>query len=340
MNSTSNAKTNDFASLLEQIADSIGLYAVPYSAGVALTFKVFLIVILTNQSLSNDFYKYLRVKTVFDILVNLVGIGFNNAMCLSCKHIAVNSYGMLIYFLYFVRPFIRILMMSSFLCDIFLAYNRTAIFFTKFKFKSISRVILSAICFGLSLATFIPVFFAIKLKPLDSGLWTNSLTSFGKSAIFSIYVNTILVLESLIPLAIIISLNAILKYKFGQYQQRRIELNVSKTQKNLSRIIVMTTTLTTIIRLLDISVSVLFRIIFFGSDAQRLSMVTLQSINLCRQAVYLLYFIIQSIDFFIYIGVDKNINKVYRRVSLFQNDDTFFLNFKNSLLSLKHLGFS
>lgn len=324
MNNTSNATSIDIASLLEQIADSIGLYAVPYSAGVAFTFKVFLMVILTNRSLSNSFYKYLRVKTVFEILVNLVGIGFNNAMCLNCRHIAVNSYGMLIYFMYFVRPFIRILMMSSFLCDIYLAFNRTAIFVTKFKFKNISRVILSSICFGLSLATFIPVFFAVEPKPLDSGLWAQSLTSFGNSDIFSIYVNIILVFESLIPLALIITLNAILKYKFDQYQQRRSELNVSNTQKNLSRIIVMTTTLMTIVRLLDTTVSVLFRIIFFGSGAQGLSLVTLQSINLCRQAVYLLYFIIQSIDFFIYIGIDKNINKVYRRVSLFQKNEKIF----------------
>lgn len=316
--STNNVTTVDIASQLEELADWIGLYAVPYSSGLAFALKLFLLLILSNRSLSNSFYKYLTVKTVFDILVSLVGIAYNNCMCLTCQKYVKNHYWPLLFFVFFERLALRVFMMASFICDIFLAYNRTAIFVPQLKFKDISCIILSIFSFSFSLALFIPAYFSFEIKPLnETGYWSMFLTPIGTSPVFQVYITVIRLFESIVPLAFIIILNCILAYKFEQYLKKRNQLNVTRSQTGTIKVIVISTTLNIIVRLFDTIVNSVFRLVSRSrTDKHGESLLILQSINLAQQISYLFYFINQSIDLFIYLKGDTNISKVFHKVIL------------------------
>lgn len=320
MNTTNNLTATDLASSIEWVADCIGLYAIPYSATVALMSKIFLTIILTNSNLSNNFYKYLTVKTAFDILVNLLGVLYNNSFCLKCNKYTKSTYWEIFFYIFIETPFLRIFMMASSLCDIYLAYNRTSIFVNSMKFKNIHWIILAIFTLSLSLAFFTPVFFSLTIEPSESGFWSAGLRPFARSLVFMIYTLLILFFESIIPLILILILNSILALKFHQYQERRNSTVLTNTQSSTVKVIVMKTTLLIIIELLDTAVSVLVR----SSSLRliKLDEVAQRSISLSRKIVYLLYFINQSIDLFICLACDKNISRVvtgsriYKLVSL------------------------
>lgn len=92
MSTTNNLTATDLASSLEWVADWSGLYVIPYSAAVALMSKIFLTIILSNSNLSNNFCKYLTVKTAFSILVNLLDVIYNNSFCLKCNKYTKSTY--------------------------------------------------------------------------------------------------------------------------------------------------------------------------------------------------------------------------------------------------------
>lgn len=53
MNITNNSTTlTDLVSSVQWVADNIGLYAIPYSAAFGFTFKICLMIILSDRSLN------------------------------------------------------------------------------------------------------------------------------------------------------------------------------------------------------------------------------------------------------------------------------------------------
>lgn len=317
MNTSNNLTAfDDLASSVESVADCIGLYAIPYSAAIGLMLKIFLIIILSSRNLSNDFYKYLTVKTVFDILVNMLGLLYNNSICLKCqRYIRSNSYWYIFFSIFIEVPFLRVFMMASFLCNVYLTYNRTSVFVTRLKYNNIHWVFLSVFTFSFSLALFIPGFFAYKIEPLDFVFWALSPASF-LTLSYQLYGILIILFESVIPLFFIIFLNSVLAFKFHQYQKKRITIVLTSTQSSTVKIIVIKTTLIIIIELLDIVVAVLFRAAFF--ELVEFDEFTRQVINLSRQIVYLLYFINQSIDLFICGFYDQNISTVVTESKIYK----------------------
>ena len=167
---------------------------------------------------------------------------------------------------------------------------------------------------------FYSIFFAVNIRALnESGLWTVDIRLFG-SIYFSIYSFLVIFFETIIPLALIVYLNCVLAFKYHQYQQRRNNLVLTSTQSSTVKVIVIKTTLIIIVDLLDMVALALVRISV--TKAIEFNDLMRQSINLFRNFVYLLYFINQSIDVFIFVFYDKNISKavrvskIYKKVGL------------------------
>ena len=318
MNISNNLTETGLASKIAWVSDSIGLYGIPYSAATGLTFKLFMIVILSSQKLTNDFYKYLRVKTVFDILANNV---VNNNSFKILFESYENNYWTVFGSSYIVLPFMRIFMLSTFFCDIYLTYNRLSVFVTQLKFKNIHWITLAMVSFAFSLALVTPFFFLVNIRPTnESGLWTFGIRTFGMSNLFLIYGFLLVFFETIIPLALIVYLNCVLAYKYHQYQRRRSSLVLTSTQSATVKIIVIKTTLIIIVDLLETVALTLVRVSL--TETSEFDELMRQSIKLFRNFVSLLYFINQSIDVFISVFYDKNILnvltewKIYKKVGL------------------------
>lgn len=327
MNTTYNAAAIELTTKLEWLSNSIG-DAIPRIAGVAAIMKTLLLLILSDKNLSNVFFKYLKVKTVFDIIANLFGLAFNKTFCPTCTVRIPEAYWIFLYYRCLIRIPMRIFMMASFVTDILLTYNRCGLFLPNLRFRKCTADIAAILSVTFALCPFLLGLYSIDNVPLGTDSWAYQFrVPIGKTS-GTLTFSLVFICEALIPMTYVIILTAVLAYQFNKYKKKGNELVLTKTQFGSVEFVLISSTLVIIIRLIDSIGNLWFGIEYFsnykGGRTQVLSDLALQAVYLSQNIFYLLYFVNQSADLFINLSIhmemtsaiSERIKRFYKMVSI------------------------
>lgn len=327
MNTSYNAAAILLTAKLEWLSNSIG-DAIPYSAGVAAIMKTLLLLILSNKNLSNVFFKYLKVKTVFDIIANLFGLAYNKTFCPTFTVRVPEAHWIFLYYRCLIRIPMRIFMMASFVTNILLAYNRCGLFLPNLRFRKCPADIAAILSMTFALCPFLFGLYSIDNAPLGTDFWTYQFRVPIEKSSETLTFSLVFISEALIPMTYFIILTAVLAYQFKKYKKKGNKLVLSKTQFGSVEFVLISSTLVIIIRLFDSIGNLWFGIEYLsnykGGRTQVLSDLTLQAVYLSQNIFYLLYFVNQSADLFINLSIhiemtsaiSEGIKRFYKMVSI------------------------
>jgi len=241
-----------------------------------------------------------------DLLLYFINIFRQNAGCKTCKEHNSNSYGFFFYQLYILKYPNTVLYGVGWILEIILTHERYCSLYNKKFF--IKRISVKHLTLGLIIFCIIfnsSDYFAYQIKYSgQANMYLLTLTDFGKSSLFSIYV-AILVFIIFLSMSIsLIILNGIIINALNRNIERRTEEGKTPQSKklNLTRIIIYVNVYYISIRFIHLVALILSRI-------DTLSGIESPITNIFRQVDYLLLASSYCMGIFVYAYFDKAIRK-------------------------------
>ena len=300
--------------LLNHISNIIGYYALTAVALSGFLLNAIGVKILCNKILlkKHKFYKYILVKTVCDMLVCLTGIGYLNYTCLECIEIKKDHYGFMVYRYYFIANFTRLTLFSSAWSEVYLNYNRySTLVGKKTWLTGISLKYYVPLLFGFPILLFLPIAFSISIKLYHpTNLYTVVLSKLGNSALFSFYYLLVFVLESILPIILLLVLSILNINEFKKFMRKKMvksndgQRKIKLAEIKFTKVILVLTFLFVLARLFDLLSGILYRLISIG--VINYSQVVFSIINFVRQASYFIEFFNYMICIFMLASIDQN----------------------------------
>ncbi len=102
--------------ILRDVSDIIGFYIITITCSLGLIMNALCIKILAHSSLKHRFYKYLMCKSICDILVCFIGIGYLNNARTQCE--SNTSYGAIFFQWFIIKINLRIALLASGITEI------------------------------------------------------------------------------------------------------------------------------------------------------------------------------------------------------------------------------
>ena len=320
--SSVNITTNQFIDNINFITDIIGYYTITTVSAVGLILNLFMSIVLLNKDLKHNFYKYLWVKALIDVLVCIIGIGYLKSICLKCPSTNVNTFQILAYQWYMNKITMRTIFMSSSIHEIYLIVQRYLIIKGNKIFSNIKLKFYVPLIFLVPFILTSPFFFAIEIKPKgnDDDLYFWTQTRFGRTLFFKMYSLIITLPECLLSVIILITMNIItikaykdrmnIKKKFNN---RRLATK-TKIENRFTRIMIVLTVIFSFSKTSENVMAVIIRYsAFFGI---KFGVEVVAIINCVHQFTLLFLFSVHSFDVFIYVPMDQNLKKVVKKTFL------------------------
>ena len=115
---------NQIIAVLDSISNIFGYYFIPILSGAGFLLNTISLIILSSSTLKPQIYRYLRCKTIYDIIFSLIGIGFQNSVCLNCPDKVINTRLALIYTNFGIFIPIRVFLLCKRCMDICLTIKK------------------------------------------------------------------------------------------------------------------------------------------------------------------------------------------------------------------------
>jgi len=231
MNSTANISQTEFewVSVAASIIDN---YLIRITGGIGVLINLFFAILLFRKNSSNkhSIYSFFWCRTIFNLIVCVLTAGYISN-CTSCLN---DSYWLAFYRWFVITINLRVSLLATFICDLFLVFNRfcqikkSFLFFTK-----MSKKLNFFICFILSVGVSIPSYAGKIIVKTDNNMYILENTEIGKSRIFFIYYFGLFLLETVIPLSIqlILSVVSVLKFKKVMNRHGHLTRNLTEAKK-------------------------------------------------------------------------------------------------------------
>jgi hypothetical protein len=321
----SNSSVELYIILMNQTANFIGYYLITLVSGIGLLLNAFAFKLLLNPNLKHQFYNYLLCKTVCDFWICLIGIGYLNNACFLCVDKIYGSYSAIIYQFYIIKITIRSAIASSMLSEVYLTYERYATLTNRTKFlKNMPiKYYLILILFG-PMLLITPIFFTANIQALNGtnqNIFYMATTEFGKSKFYAYYSIIILVLETVLPILLLLLFSFLNVREIKKLMKKKLEIIgkqneiIKQSEIRFTKMIIILAFFFLITHTLDTISAISVRLVTIW--AFELSPAKLSLINLLRQIANFLLFGQYLIGVFIYTSTDKNINSLAK--SFFRN---------------------
>ena len=303
--------------VLNKISSIIGYYAITIISIVGLFMNTVAINVISNETLlrKHVFYRYILCKTICDWVACLVGIGYLNNMCILCPEILCTSYGIQVFEYYVISISIRITFFASVWAEVYLNYTRFATLVDTNKFiikRSIKYYFMGLIV--VSILPFVPIFLAKSIEPVKPTGYYAALNSFGKSDSFSYYFLPLLLIESVIPMCLLLMLSILNIYHFRKIMLQKFAKNaepknkkaIKKTEIKFTKLIIILTLIFMIAHISDLLSAISIRLLTIGVIDYTTSNFSI--INFFRAFTLLTSFLQYAIGIFIFASFDRNVS--------------------------------
>ena len=303
--------------VLNKISSIIGYYVITIISIVGLFMNTVAINVISNKTLlrKHVFYRYILCKTICDWFACLSGIGYMNNLCILCPEILCSTYGIQVYEYYVISIFIRITFFASVWAEVYLNYTRFATLVDTNKFlikRSIKYYYMTLIV--ISILPFIPIYFAKSIEPLNPTGYYAALNSFGKSDYFSYYFLPLLLIESVIPMGLLLMLSTlnihhfrkIMLQKFAKNAEPKNKKTIKKLEIKFTKLIIIITLIFMIAHISDLMSAISIRLLTIGVIGYSPSNYSI--INFFRAFTFLISFLQYAIGIFIFASLDRNVS--------------------------------
>jgi len=205
-----------------------GYYVIPIMSGIGFLLNLLcFIVFMSSRFRLKSKLKYLIAKLFLDMLFCLIGIGFQNDLCI--QNCTLNcSLFFQIFRLYAFKFTSNLLYVSIGFISICLTYDRYLILLNKKnwlnKTKNFKYIVFGCLCFSLILC--VPDLFARIIVPANgTGLFYIKLTEFGQTNAHSYYSLAVVVVVSLIQIVLMFSASSMLVVEFRKFVKNKSNLS-------------------------------------------------------------------------------------------------------------------
>jgi hypothetical protein len=197
-------------------------YIFTISCGIGIVINLICLIVLMSPSLSGDMYKYLLMKTIAEMVTLFSSFSNIFSTCRTCP-----------FFQSYASALISIIIVSfsnstsytcSAFCEIILSYDRLKLF--KRNSKLMPTLNFKFTCIGIvsiSILVNIPILFSknvISIRGAENK-YIDMQNEFGTSTLYSCYTLLLNVLQTILPLLILITLNTIVTFEFRRYLNRK-----------------------------------------------------------------------------------------------------------------------
>ena len=270
-----------------------------------------MIVLFRSKLRQHIKYQLLSYKVFNFFLIVSIFIGFQNSACQFCLDIVYKSYVSQFYGLYIFRHAYIILGMTELMYSILFNYERYCVLKNKKNvFLKISAKYIYCTCLIVFAVARIPDYLAIEIKESEvNGLYYLCKTPLAKKYWYFVYqmvINFGYFFSTIFVIGILNILNVIL---YKKTMKKKLEISkkkieeIRKSQAIFTKMIIISTTITSL-AILNILVSfVIFQIYFSNNVSYNLSSYLYYSF--CYELLVIAY----TIDIFLYVNLDKNIKK-------------------------------
>ena len=273
MNVTNQTSVNGSMSILElsvlcqdldQIREVLRDYVSRVVSGLGIFLNLIFLRLLLNKKLKNSIYNYLWSRSFCNTIVCIFGLAYMDAPVQKVER----PLYLLIHELYIIGFTLRIALLASAFTDCLLILNRYFNLSNKKNFwTKISKSYNLLMCYALAICFGLPSYFAIKIVQTNNSsdilYWEAS--EFGSSLYFRLYVLSLLLVESVIPVFFLLILNIISIRKFRKFMANKTTLTTAqnksvKAEERFTKWILVLTAICLITRTLDTMICIVNRL--------------------------------------------------------------------------------
>lgn len=318
--SFANITTNKATDAINYISDIVGYYVISVVSFIGILLNIFILFILRKKELKHDFYKYLWVKAIVDLMICIFGLVYLKSVCSDCPNTISNTYWIIFYQWYMVKVNLRTVFAVSSIHEIYMITVRYYIIRGEKKwFLNIKLKFYIPLLLFVPILLSVPSYVAVDIKPEVTGdLYYWTLSELGNSLLFKVYGAVVLLPGTLILLIVLTVMNILTIKAFYEYTKKKaVLLKEKRTLKDkqkirFTRIMIILTVLFIISELCIVFTDLFGRLIVSFDTEYQEELLALG--NCLRQFGLLFVFAIHSLDLFVYVPMDKNMTKLVKTV--------------------------
>ncbi len=193
--------------------------------------------------------------------------------CIDCTH----SNNFAAYTIFTIAVTYRVTTLSSLVTDLLLILYRYLEIVKKKTFLSrLSKILNILICYSVSFLLLFPVYFSTNvIETKTNGTFKSKLNIYGKSVYFHVYLLVLFLFENFIPLIVLVYLSilSVINYKRLMTAHANLAGNQSQARKSdhcFTIMVLLLSSITSVVRLIDLVTSFLFRLSFTFTKPTRL----------------------------------------------------------------------
>ena len=303
--------------LLDSVSKVMGSYVSSIICLIGLVINISLLAHINKHSFRHKMYDTVRVCTIIDLLICIIGIGYNNSGCTSCLNTKLNTQNALFYQWFIINVSLRGFLIASALAEINLILNRYLIISNiEWPFiRNLSKKKMFTIMFLVSFLMFmVPTYLTIEIVPVEEGFYTWTLSDFGKNKFVPFFFIFQMIFDTVIPilLLVILTVLSVVRFeKFALYKKVTLERSYyTKSNRRFSAIVIVMTCVFILTRSIDMIGIVGVRMMGFGFF--KVTQQIHSEINFFRMISMVLTFTAHSFNGLLFFAFDKNLNRSVR----------------------------
>ncbi len=296
---------------IDRASDFINNYVIRIVGCLGILFNFFFAVMLTHKSLRHKIYDFFWCRVICNLISSMFAAGYLEK-CFVCDY---ETFWFIFYQYYINSIGLRVVSFASLAAEILLILNRFSVIIKKDKFLTqMSKKTILFLCFSIPLLSSVPGYFSVEIVAgSKNGTFVKKLTKFGASNYFFYYYTFLFLMETVIPIVILVFLNSVSVYKFKKIMDKKGHLTKNQTEGKQAeiRFCILIFTLTTICilsRLLDFGITLPFRLTILNPNLFEPRIVKLLGFLKCLTNLFL--YSTQALDGILYLKMDSNLWKL------------------------------
>ncbi len=315
MNSTLTVKPNSDAQLTWPLLASsiIDTYLTRAFGGIGICTNLLLVIVLLHKSLAHRIYTFFWCRVVSSLIVSIFGV----ALLPACS--CYDAYWLILYRL-LTNLGSRGALIASFICDIFLMLDRYSEITKKKNYiNKMPRKLNILIALSVGFIMVLPGVFSVNIYPdqvansTTISTYSTELSQFGTSSVFLAYSLALVLVENVLPVLIMIFLNAVSVSKFKRLMYThghltRNQTDAKKREVRFTKMILILSSICIVSRLMDMISSMAYRVTIL--NPAMFSQATIDLTVFFRNLTNLCLYAVNSLDALVYFKMDTNLWKI------------------------------
>jgi hypothetical protein len=275
--------------------------------GIGILVNLFFVIIISHRTLRHKIYDFLWCRQ-FTNLLTCLSVAASYGFCFGCEY----DSEWLPYYTWYIVIAIRGLLLASFISDILLMSNRYFEVCQKATFlRRLSKKLNLFSCLSFSFIICVPAIFAVYVVKVPlNGKFKLTLNIFGSSIYYKLYLFLTFLIDTVIALLTLLSINIVTVYKFKNVMDRHADLTGNQTEarkaeRRFTRMVFLLSAITSVTRIIDMVTSIFNRLLVIAPSAFDQGDVEL--ILFAKSITVIFINIALAFDALVYLRMDKNI---------------------------------